>query len=109
MVSTRTERQSNGRLLNQIDDFDQHIIIGNAASEGQENIPVNEGTSDQDFTVGTGSNNLTTNENAVNAKTLERRFKEKTDREMSNFVDTVKGRVQNAIWTAIDNIVAPKI
>ena len=31
------------------------------------------------------------------------------DREMSNIVDTVEDRIQNAILTAIDNIVAPKI
>ena len=33
MVSTRTKRQSNRRLLSQLDDFDQDMIVGNAASE----------------------------------------------------------------------------
>ena len=28
---------------------------------------------------------------------------------MSNIIDTVENRIQNAIWTAIDKIVAPKI
>ena len=51
MVSTRKKRQSNKRLLSQLDDFDQDMIIGNAASERQENVVVNEGTNDQDFTV----------------------------------------------------------
>ena len=41
-------------------------------------------------------------------KTLERCFNERIDREMSNIVDTVEDRIQNAILTAIDNIVAPK-
>ena len=45
----------------------------------------------------------------MNAKTLERCFNERIDKEMSNIVDTVEGRIQNAILTAIDNIVAPKI
>ena len=45
----------------------------------------------------------------MNVKTLERRFNERIDREMSNIVDTVEVRIQNAILTAIDNIVAPKI
>ena len=45
----------------------------------------------------------------MNVKTLERCFNEKIDREMSNIVDTVEDRIQNAILTAIDNIVAPKI
>ena len=62
MVSTRKKRQSNIRLLNQLDDFDQDMIIGNAASEKQENIVVNEGTNDRDFTVGTSSKNVAINE-----------------------------------------------
>ena len=45
----------------------------------------------------------------MNVKTLERCFKERIDRELSNIVDTVEDRIQNANLTAIDNIVAPKI
>ena len=45
----------------------------------------------------------------MNVKTLERCFNERIDREMNNIVDTVEDRIQNAILTAIDNIVAPKI
>ena len=63
MVSTRKERQSNRRLLSQLDDFAQDIIVGNAANERRENAVVNEGTIDRDFTVGTSSNNITINEN----------------------------------------------
>ena len=109
MVSTRKKRQSNRRLLSQLDDFDQDMVIGNAASERQENVVVNEGTNYRDFTIGIPSNNSVVNENAMNVKTLERCFNERIDREMSNIVDTVKDRIQNAILAAIDNIVAPKI
>ena len=109
MVSTRKKRQSNRRLLSRLDDFDQDIILGNAASKSQENTVVNERTNDRDSTVGTSSNNSTANENTVNVKTLERCFNERMDREMSNNVDTVEDRIQNAILTAIDNIIAPKI
>ena len=45
----------------------------------------------------------------MNVKTLERCFNEIFDREMSNIVDTVENRIQNAILTAIEDIVAPKI
>ena len=45
----------------------------------------------------------------MKVKTLEKCFNERIDREMSNIVDTVEDRIQNAILTAIDNIVAPKI
>ena len=109
MVSTRKKRQSNRRLLSQLDDYDQDMIIGNAASERQENVVVNKSTNDQDFTVSTTSNNTAVIESTVNVKTLERCFNERIDREMNNIVDTVEDRIQNAILTAIDNIVAPKI
>ena len=85
------------------------MVIGNAASERQGNIVVSEGTNDQDFTVGTSSINMEIIESTVNVKNLERYFNARIDREMSNIVDTVEDRIQNANLTAIDNIVAPKI
>ena len=109
MVSTRKKKQSNRRLLNQLDDFDQDVVIGSAASERQENVVVNEGTNDRDFTVGISSKNSVPNENAMNVKTLERFFFERIDRELSKIVDTVEDRIQNAIFIAIDNIVAPRL
>ena len=45
----------------------------------------------------------------VNVKTLERYFNERIDKEMRNIVDTFEDRIQNAILTAIDSIVDPKI
>ena len=109
MVSTRQKRQSNKRLLSQLDDFDQDMIIGNTVSQSQENAVVNEGTNDRDFTVGTSNNDSVINGNAMSMKTLERCFNEMIDREMNNIVDTVEDRIQNAILTAIENIFAPKI
>ena len=47
MFSTRKKRQSNKRLLNQLDDFDRNIFIGIAASDREENVVVNKGTVDQ--------------------------------------------------------------
>ena len=109
MVSTRKKRQSNKRLLSQLDDFDQDMIIGNAVSKKQENAVVNGGTNDRDFTVGTSNNDSVVNGNAMSVKTLERCFNERLDKEMNNIIDTVEDRIQNEILTAIDNIVAPKI
>ena len=109
MVSTRKKRQSNKRLLSRLDDFDQDMIIGNTASERQENVVVNEGTNDQDFTVGTSNVSTAMNKTAMTVKTLERCFNERIDIEMNNIVDTVEDKIQNAILAAIDNIVAPKI
>ena len=70
---------------------------------------VNEGTIDRNFTVVTSTGDLVNNENTVNVKTLESCFNERIDRERNNIVDTVEHRIQNAILTAIDNIVMPKI
>ena len=109
MVSTRKKRQSNKRFLSQLDDFDRDMIIGNATSERQENNVVSEGTNDRDFTVGTSSDNMPVNESTIDMKTLERCFNERIDREMNNIVDTVEDRIQNAILTAVDNIIMPKI
>ena len=109
MVSTRKKRQSSRRLLSQLDDFDQDMIIGYATSERQENVVVNKGTNDRDFTVSTSGNSTAVNGSTVNVKTLEGCFNERIDREMCNIVDTVEDRIQNAVLTAIDNIVAPKI
>ena len=109
MVPTRKKRQSNTRLLSQLDDFDRDMIIGNDVSERQESVVVNESTDDRDFNVGTSNKDSVVNGNAMSVKTLERCFSERIDREMSNIVDTVEDRIQNAILTAIENIVAPKI
>ena len=109
MISIRKKRQSNRRLLSQLDDFDQDMIFGNAVSEGQENAVVNEGTNDRDVTVGVSNDSSDVNRNAMSVKVLERCFNERIDREMSNIVDTVEDRIQNAILTAIDKIIAPKI
>ena len=96
------------RLLSQLDDFDQGMIIGNTANERRENTVVNEGTNDQDFAVGTSNVSSIVNGTVANVKTLERCFNERIDREMAKLVDTVEDRIQNAILTAIDNIIAPK-
>ena len=68
MVSTRKKRQANRRLLSQLDDFDQDMIIGNAASERQENTVVNGSTDDRDFTVGTSNNDSVVNGNTMSVK-----------------------------------------
>ena len=109
MVSTRKKRQSNKKFLNQLDDCDQDMTFGNAASVRQENILVNEGTNDRDFTVGTSSKNTAINENVVNVKTMVRCFTQKIDRELTNIVDTVEEGIQNAILTAFESIVSHKI
>ena len=88
MVHTRKKKQSNRRLLKQLEDFDHDVVISNTASERQGNIVVNESTNGRDFTVGTSCKNTVINEIMVNVKALERCFNERIDREMSKIVDT---------------------
>ena len=73
-------------------------------SDRQENDMFNKDTGDQEITDGSSDNNLLTNEHKMNVKTLERCFIERI-----NILDTVGDRIQNAILTAIDSIVPPKI
>ena len=109
MVSIRKKRQSNKKLLGQLDDFDQDMIIGNSVSERQGNTVYKESTIDRDSTVGTPNKNSVVNGNAMGVKTLEKCFNERIDKEMSHIIDTVEDRIQSTILTAIDNIVVPKI
>ena len=76
------------RLLSQLDDFDQNMVIGNAAIERQEKTVVSEGTNDWDFTVGTSHNSIAIVGSTVNAKTLEKCSNERVCREMGEILDT---------------------
>ena len=109
MVSTRRKKLSKRKLLSQLHDLDQGIIIVNTAGDRQQSATVNESTGDQEFTIGYPGSNLTANENVANVKTFERCCNERIDREMDNFVDTVKDKIENSILTAIDSIYAPKM
>ena len=109
MVSTREKRQSNRRLLSQLGDFDQDITIGKSPSESQGNTVVNNGAKDRDLTIDASSNNVAFNGSTVNVKTLEWCFNERIYKELSKKVDTFEDRLQNAVLTATDNIVAHKI
>ena len=70
MVFTGKKRQSNGRFLKQLDDFDQYIISGNTVNDRQENARVKEGTGEQDFTVVTSDNSSRSIEITVNCENL---------------------------------------
>ena len=83
--------------------------IGNAVSERLENTMAKEGTYAQGFTIGTSSNNSVVNGNVMKMKTSERCLNERIDREMSNIVDRVEDKIQNATLAASDNFVAPMI
>ena len=76
---------------------------------GQQNVVVIDGTLDRDFTVNISGSISTTNENTVNVQILERCFSGSIDGEIGNIVVTVEDRFQNAILTAIDRFISPRI
>ena len=93
MVCTRKKKQSNRKLRNQLNDFDQTTIFGNTLDIKQENATISEGTGDHEHTVDNPGSNLTANENFVNVRTLERCFNGGIHRENRSIVDLVENGV----------------
>ena len=109
MVSTHEKKQSNRSLLNQVDDFGQDLFIGNTVRNRLDNATVKECTGDRVFTVDNPGSKLAANEIMVNVGTVKRCFNERFDWEMGKIVHTVEYKIQNAILTATDSFVAPRI
>ena len=78
-------------------------------NNNHEETEVKEGAADQEFTCGNSDDGPAINEKVANVKSWERCFNEKINREIGNYVDTVEDRIQNAILTALDSIITPKI
>ena len=109
MFSTRNKKLSNRRFRSQLANLDCYVTIGDAANNGQQSVEISGDTIDQEFTANTTVSNSAANDNTVNVQTSERYFGERIDREMVNIVNTVVDRIQNAMLTAIDNIIITKI
>ena len=107
MVWTRKKRQSSKRLLNQLHDFKPDVFFDDPVNSGQQNVIVNDGTVEPEFTAYISGSNSTANENTVNVQALERCFNERVDREMDSIVDMVVDT--DAVLTALDNIITPRI
>ena len=89
--------------------IDKEVSFVDAASNRQQNFKVKIGTVDQKITANESGNNSTPNEKTVNLQTSERCFNESIDRELVNLVDTVEDTIQNAILTAMDIIIIPRV
>ena len=83
--------------------------FGNTLSNRQKTATDTEGTGYQEFNIDNLGSHLTTNENLVIVGFLERCFIERINREMGNNVGTVQDRIQNAILTAINSNITPKV
>ena len=66
MLSTRREKQSHRKLFCELDDFDEDVTTGDPANDRQQDIAVNDGNDDQQFTVTKNGINLATNEKSAN-------------------------------------------
>ena len=92
-----------------MDHFDQDVIIGDAASSVRQNVLVNNSPADHEFTINNKFDNSVTNENTVDVRKLEKCPTDRVVREMCNIVGTVEDRIENAILTAVDNIITLRI
>ena len=89
--------------------IDKEVSFVDAASNGQQSFKVKIGTVDQEITANESGNNSTPNEKTVNLQTSEKCFNESIGRELVNLVDTVEDTIQNAILTAMDIIIIPRL
>ena len=97
------------KLLSQLDDFDQGVIIADTLNSRWQNFMVKSGTIDQECSVKNNDGVSKTNDDTMNVQTLDRCLTDRIDREMGNFVDRVEDGIRNAILTAIDNVITMRI
>ena len=67
------------------------------------------GSAYRELTVKDNASSPATSVNAMNVQMWERCLSDSLDREMGNIVETVENRIQNAVLTAMDNIIDPSI
>ena len=99
----------NRRLVSQKDNFGQDYIFGVAESSGKQNVVVTSGPADQQFTFKNNDRIPTTKEKTANGQTSEGSVTDRIDKEKCIIVETVEDRFQNALLTAIDDIIPPRI
>ena len=95
---TWKKRPRNRRLLNQLYEFDQDIIAGNTIANEIQNFEVNNGQADQRFTTNNNDRIASTKKKTLDTQDLERSFTEWFTREQGIVVETVKDKIQNAIF-----------
>ena len=107
MVSSRKKKQQNKRLFSKLGEADTDFIIGHSnhglQTENRGNM-VNVNTSSDN------TNNPTqVNHSQVDVHTLEDYIVSKVQSEVDNVITTIETRVQDALLTAIENLVIPRV
>ena len=84
-------------------------VIGNSVNGGRQNIEVNIGQIDAEFTFDNNNSCMSIIRNAFNIQILVKSFTYGTFEEVDNVFDTVENRIRHTILTAMDRIFVPKI
>ena len=107
MVSTREKRQKNKRLSNQLDESDVDFSTGQSNHEAH----AESRTSMVDICISSNNINrpIQIDSAQVNMRTLEENIASKVPSEVVSVMTTVEIRVQDAVLTAIWNIVVPGV
>ena len=106
MISTRKERLQNKRLISQLGESDAHFMIRQSNHETQAESRTNMADG------GISSNNMNglieVNSSQVDMYTLEENIVIKLWNEVDSVITTVETKVQDAVLTAIENLVIPE-
>ena len=107
MVSTRRRRQQNRRHLSQLGEFDGHFTL----VQNNHNILVESKASLTGKNVAFNNTNhsVLANGSQVDIRTFERSITNKVLNEVDNVVATVETRVHDAILSAMEGLVLPRV
>ena len=114
---TWKKRPRNRRLLNQLYEFDRDVSAGNTIGNEIQNVEVNNGQADQRFTTNNNERIASTRKKTLDTQDLERSFTDWFTRKQGIVVETVKDKIQNAIFFnhnqypffSLDNIISPRM
>ena len=88
--------------------MDQVVVNGDVVSRRKSGV-VNSGQTERDITFSHSDSFPTTNESTVNLQILEKSVTDRMGGGMGNSVHIIEERTQNAILTAIDENIIPRI
>ena len=107
MSSTRKTKQQNRRLLRKLGETDADFMIGLSNHETQTGSTTN--VADRDTALIDTNDPTQLNSPQVDMHTLEKNIVSKVRSDVDSVVTTVEARVQEAVMTAIENLVIPGV
>ena len=107
MVSTGKGRQQNKRLLSQLYESNTDFRIGQNNHGTQFEETAN--TAGETTTLNNINNSIQINGSQVDLHTIEQNIVIKVCSEVNNVMTMVETKIQNAVLTAIENLVIPRV